>query len=480
MSSEPVRKGYYAARFRFALPFFLILWLAVILFIVAVSLIVKKQMEDDQIRDVGRRLAGFLAVNPVSASSFDFSQQRGETGELKGLAFIRMVRNGEQILLAQSASEPVDFHRLAALDEKVSGVWISLVDPKMPGTWTIISETLAGGIRIQAGEESEDSVRLYDRIAAFCRWAVVLGGGLSLGLALACVKLSIAPMKKIHADIAAILADGRSNALLPAHRGRELVDLYGQFNQLLEQNRQLVTELEASLDNVAHDLRTPMTRLRAMAEYALQADADTKRLKEALSDCLEESERVLSMLKIMMSVAEAESGTMHLQKESVDLGVSLADVVTLYEYVAEEKTIKITTDLQDGIRVAADKTRMVQVWANLLDNSIKYGRQGGEVKISLESDGRDAVVVFADDGIGISKNEIHRIWDRLYRGDRSRTQPGLGLGLNYVKAVVEAHGGTIAVESELQRGTRFIVRLQHHQPEPQAGSVISRSQIKGE
>jgi signal transduction histidine kinase len=222
-----------------------------------------------------------------------------------------------------------------------------------------------------------------------------------------------------------------------------------------------------------------MTRLRAVAEYGLQTDATQERLREALLDCLEESERVLSMLKIMMTVAEAESGTMHLQKEWLDLAGSLTDVVSLYEYVAEEKKIAVRVNLKPGLRILADRTRIAQVWANLLDNGIKYGKECGYVVISSESEGGDAVIVFSDDGIGISKNEIHRVWERLYRGDRSRTQPGLGLGLNYVRAVVEAHGGTVEVESELQKGTRLTVRLKDAQHELPSESMNRKSQING-
>ncbi len=460
MSFVPAREGFFTAGLRFTLPLFLVLWLTLTLFIAAVSLLIKHQLKTDALRDVNTRLAHYLTVNPISALNFDFTSRRGETGGLQGLAFIRLVRNGEQILLAESSSEKVDFQRLAALNWQASGAWISLNDPKREGSWTIVSKTLSGSISIQAGKETRGSVEMYRRIIVFGRIGVALAGILAFGLTLFCIKRSVLPIKKIHRDIAAILAGGRTGMLLPEVRGPVLVDLYGQFNQLLEQNRQLVTEMQSSLDNVAHDLRTPMTRLRAVAEYGLQEDTNIERLKDALSDCLEESERVLSMLGIMMSVAEAESGTMHLQKEPVDLAESLADVVSLYEYVAEEKKITITTRLQENLLVDADRTRMAQVWANLLDNGIKYGKDGGSVDISLEKKGDEAVVVFADDGIGISTNEIHRIWERLYRGDRSRSRPGLGLGLNYVKAVVEAHGGTVGVNSELQRGTRFTVQLQ--------------------
>jgi signal transduction histidine kinase len=478
MSFVPGKEDFAIARFRAAFPYFLILWLGIVLSLTFLTFSLKRHLQDSEMRDINKRLDSYLADNPLSGS-IDIIGRKGDAGTLQGLAFLRLVKGGDQVLLAENSTVQVDFHQLAGLDPKVSGVWITLSDPDKLGPWTIAARKLAADIGIQVGKEDSRLVLLYERLVGFFRLAAFLGGIPALGLALSCAKAGISPMRRASADIAAILADGRSGVLLPEKPGKDLSDLYGQLNQLFLHNRRLIGEMQASLDNVAHDLRTPMTRLRAVAEYGLQADAAPERLRDALSDCLEESERVLSMLKIMMTVAEAESGTMHLQKEWINLVGSLMDVVSLYEYVAEEKKIAVRTDLQPGLRILADRTRVAQVWANLLDNSIKYGKEGGYVVISSESDGEDAVIVFTDDGIGISKNEIHRIWERLYRGDRSRTQPGLGLGLNYVRAVVEAHGGTVDVESELQKGTRLTVRLKETQHESAAESMKRKSQISG-
>jgi signal transduction histidine kinase len=221
-----------------------------------------------------------------------------------------------------------------------------------------------------------------------------------------------------------------------------------------------------------------MTRLRSVAEYGLQQNSP-EHIAGALSDCLEESERVLSMLGIMMTVAEAESGTMRLQREAVSLPSTLRDIINLYEYVAEEKNIIIELDVEEGISIVADRTRISQVWANIIDNGIKYGREGGYIKISAKSDPRTVSVFFEDNGMGISATELDRIWERLFRGDRSRSQQGLGLGLNYVRAVVEAHGGEVLVKSSLGNGSCFEVVLPIRQGESLRDQIKEKSQTRG-
>jgi len=134
-------------------------------------------------------------------------------------------------------------------------------------------------------------------------------------------------------------------------------------------------------------------------------------------------------------------------------------VTGLYQYVAEEAGITVNCTGKRELVIQADKTRISQVWANLLDNAIKYGKESGTVQITACKRGQEVIVSFSDNGTGISEMEIERIWERLYRGDRSRSKQGLGLGLNYVKAVVEAHHGKALVSSTVLEGSRFEVHL---------------------
>ena len=209
----------------------------------------------------------------------------------------------------------------------------------------------------------------------------------------------------------------------------------------------------------------PLTRLRGTAELALQAHAAPEQTREALADCVEESERVLSILNTLMDVTEAEAGMMRLDLVSSDLCQLLREVAEVYEFVADDKKIHLRMELPSQCPARIDVPRTRQVLANLLDNAIKYTPEGGRVTITTKNEPGRVVVLFRDTGTGIPPEELDKIWARLYRGDKSRSQRGLGLGLSLVKTVIDRHHGEVWVKSQPTKGSQFGFWLPLIQPE---------------
>jgi signal transduction histidine kinase len=267
---------------------------------------------------------------------------------------------------------------------------------------------------------------------------------------------TLRPIRRLIGTVKSIKETQYYSARVPVKgTADELDELGSLFNSMLADIERLVAGMKEALDNVAHDLRTPMTRLRNTAEAALQTDSPKETYREALSDCLEQSEEAIAILKMLMDISEAETGTLKLTLEPLDASKIVEDAIDLYHHVAEEKNIVIRTALDPNLSFSADRSRIRQSLANLLDNALKYTNAGGHVEIRTFEKNGHAVIEVEDSGIGISPDQIPHIWDRLYRGHRQLNLPGWGLGLSLVKAIVHAHKGRVSVHSEPGKGSVF-------------------------
>lgn len=325
---------------------------------------------------------------------------------------------------------------------------------------TVASISLADGTILQVGRSSDSRATLLGKFRQV--FVLIIPPVLLLGFvggAVATRRIT-QPVRHIVDAASAIIDTGKLDVRVPERAANdELQELVVLFNRMLAHNEELFRALRESLDNVAHDLRTPLARLRATLENSLLHKAETSPEQDAIVEALEETDRVETIIRTLMDVAHAETGLMKLQVEPTDVRLLIEDVVELYELTAQEKGVQIAHDLPESLSVTIDPARMRQVFANLLDNAIKYTPAGGEVSIDSRRHAREIEVFFRDTGSGIAEADLPHIWGRLYRGDKSRSEHGLGLGLSLVKAIVEAHEGRVEVRSEEGRGSEFIVSL---------------------
>ena len=411
-------------------------------------------------------VAGSIAIvlltyylTAVSLAQRDQQIIKGKLGDYAAA----YLRGGARVLAAtvraeQQAAPERLFVRV--VDRGIESIVLSDPEGWDPSKLEIVSARLADGTLVQVGKSTEAREALLARFRAALGLVTLLIVVVGLTGGWLATQSALAPIRRLAFAVQRIIRTGRTDARVPLEgSGDALDELTSLFNTMLDKIEGLVTAMRGALDNVSHDLRTPLTRLRGTAEMALAAPPDVHRYREALADCVEESDRVLVMLNTLMDISEAESGAMQLRREPVALREVVERALDLYHEVADAKGVTLHAAAADDAVVAADRTRLEQAFANLIDNAIKYTPPGGRVDVEVTRIADRAVLRVHDTGHGIAPDELPRIFDRLFRGDRSRAERGLGLGLSLVKAIVEAHGGSVEVESEVGRGSTFIVSL---------------------
>jgi heavy metal sensor kinase len=242
-------------------------------------------------------------------------------------------------------------------------------------------------------------------------------------------------------------------------RGDEIDQLANTFNQMLDRIQALLTEIKEMSDNMAHDLRSPITRIRGIAEVTLTSGKTPGEYEGMAASTIEECDRLLDMINTMLMISKTESGVDKISGRDVDLTGIVRQACELFEPTAEDKKVNLSCNVPDRAHLTGDTPMIQRMLSNLLDNAIKYTPSGGIVNIAVTESKTRVVVALKDTGIGISQADLPRIFERFYRCDQSRSQAGIGLGLSLARAIARAHGGDITVISTPNQGSTFTVTL---------------------
>lgn len=323
----------------------------------------------------------------------------------------------------------------------------------------IYTQRLADGGWIHIGKSSESREEYLAEIRQTSLVAlipfIVLGIILSVFLAWTI----LAPLKDLTQRVQRIQDGEKSLRAKNYGRGDEVDTLALKFNALLDQNEKLLENLKGTLDNIAHDLRTPLTRFRIEAERALSQEDHLETFKEALLEGMESVDHITALLNAIMDASETETSGMNLKSEIIEVHYLIERIEDLFQFTAEDKNIEIINRTQKDIFVKGDLTRLSQALSNLVDNAIKYSDPGSKVQIESKTESGNIIISVQDEGAGIEPEDLDKIWDRLYRADKSRSTHGLGIGLSVVKTVIKAHGGSVNASSASGKGSIFYVVL---------------------
>lgn len=307
---------------------------------------------------------------------------------------------------------------------------------------------LTGGFVLVVGRDVQELRQFADLIRSTLFWALGLAllFGLSGGFIIS--RNFLSRVDDIAATSHSIMSGDLSRRMPVSDTDDELDRLARSLNDMLDQIERLMAGMKEVTSNIAHDLKTPLTRLRARVEAALRS-AKKADYHEALTATLEDSDRLLQTFNALLSIARAEAGQSREGLLALDAHDVLADIAELYEPMAEEAGGTLILAAPAGLMVKADRQLLAQALGNLIDNALKYGeggKGGAEVALSGAADEGQVVITVADHGPGIAEADRERVVERFVRLDESRSKPGNGLGLALVASVMKLHGGQLVLE----------------------------------
>ena len=348
---------------------------------------------------------------------------------------------------------------LNQIDREVPHVFETLVIPGRPDKIRVVYGIVKPGRILQMGISAEQENRVINAFEALMTPIMILFVLFSAVIGWFMANRALSGVEEVTKTALDISAGAFNRRVHIQSKSDEIELLAKTFNRMLDHINDLMRGLKEVTDNIAHDLKTPITRMRVAAETQLGKAKNGDDSQELAAGMIEECDNLLQMIDTMLMISKEESGISGRGEKKVDLSQIIRDAFELFSPLAEEKGVRLLNHVPDRLETMGDAAGLQRMIINLLENAIKYTPAGGMVTVSSFVENGRIKIAFSDTGIGIAEEDIPHIFKRLYRCDRSRSQQGFGLGLSLALAVAHAHGGDITVVSQPGKGSTFTVIL---------------------
>jgi heavy metal sensor kinase len=435
--------------------------IAFLLFYTLITSIIRDRSDEELLNQANRfaTLYSSEGIDEVAKTAVLEAQAAG----VRKVFFRLLSPNGETF----SSSNMSYWQNIAVRPEAIQGliagashVFETIIITNRKDEVRVLYVVLGPGIIMQIGQTMENYSRFFDTFKRIFITTMAFLIFLAAGVGWFMARRAVSGVEAV-TEAARKISGSAFEERVPVNmRGDEIDQLAITFNEMLDRIQTLLKEMKEISDNIAHDLKSPITRMRGAAEVALTTGSSLGEFEGMAASTIEECDRLLDMINTMLLISRTEAGMEKTTLNSINISEVVANACELFTPGAEDKGISFQYNISDEIHLTAD-TRMVQrMLSNLFDNAIKYTPSGGTVNVDVSENGPGQVIISVrDTGIGIPPADLPRIFERFYRGDQSRTHAGIGLGLSLARAIARSYDGDITVTSVPGQGSAFIISL---------------------
>lgn len=443
--------------FWYASAFLLFLVSALLAFYIYMDTILTSRMDDDLREDIAE-FRELLEDGGLDRIISEIGREMNSSDQSE--VFFRLLDPQGKVVFSSDVSE------WEGLDAVTTVVFLKGTVPSLPVLETvefpsqeypvrIVLGQVGPDIVLQIGETLEKKEEIMELLLKVFAGMVFLGIPLASGVGWLITRKAVRGIEEVSRAAKDLERGDLERQVTVKAQEEEIQTLMDTFNAMAARIRTLIHEMREMTANIAHDLRSPLARIRAMSEGTLGGTNGGKDYKVAAADTLKECDRLMHLINTTLDMAEVDAGVTNGAKERVDLSQLMSDLCELFEAVAEEKHIILKVSIEPNCHIYGIKHQLQRMVANLLDNAMKYTPSGGQVSIELTRSPRNCRLTITDTGVGIPLSDQPRVFDRFFRCDHSRSQEGSGLGLSFARSVARAHGGDITVMSEPSQGSTF-------------------------